>query len=52
VGDKLVFDPWLNPENSTGTMCPEALLLIMIQIKAIWEMAPEWVDLGKKNRLK
>jgi hypothetical protein len=26
AGDKLVFDPWLNPQKSTGVMCPEALI--------------------------
>jgi hypothetical protein len=49
VGDKLVFDPCLNPENSTAMMCPEALLPIMIQINAIWEMAPEWAESGKEE---
>jgi hypothetical protein len=43
MGDKLVFDPFLNPEKSSGVMCPRALLPIMIQINALWEMLPEWV---------
>lgn len=47
VGDKLVFDPFLNPAKSTGTMCPKALLPVMSQIGAIWEMAAEWAASGK-----
>jgi uncharacterized repeat protein (TIGR04076 family) len=49
VGDKLVFDPWLNPGKSTGAMCPEALIPVLIQVKAIWEMAPEWAESGKEG---
>ena len=49
VGDKLVFDPFLNPEKSTGVMCPKALLPVMSQIGAIWEMATEWATSGKEE---
>jgi hypothetical protein len=49
TGDKLVFDPWLNPQKSTGVMCPEALIPVLIQVKAIWEMAPEWAESGKEG---
>jgi len=49
VGDKLVFDPFLNPEKSTGMMCPKALLPILAQIGAIWEMVPEWAESGKEE---
>ncbi len=49
VGDKLVFDPFLNPEKSTGVMCPKALLPVLVQIGAIWEMAAEWADSGKEQ---
>jgi len=49
VGDKLVFDPFLNPEKSTGVMCPRALLPIMSQIGAIWEMAGEWAESGREE---
>ncbi len=49
VGDKLVFDPFLNPEKSTGVMCPKALLPIMSQIGAIWEMATEWAASGNEE---
>lgn len=48
-GDKLVFDPFLNPEKSTGVMCPKALLPILVQISAIWEMTTEWVESGKEE---
>ena len=49
VGDKLVFDPFLNPEKSAGVMCPKALLPVMAQIGAIWEMATEWAVSGKEE---
>jgi hypothetical protein len=49
VGDKLVFDPFLNPEKSKGVMCPKALLPVMNQIGAIWEMATEWAASGKEK---
>jgi hypothetical protein len=49
VGDKLVFDPFLNTEKSTGIMCPKALLPVMSQIGAIWEMVTEWATSGKKE---
>ncbi len=49
VGDKLVFDPFLNPEKSTGVMCPKALLPVMAQIGAIWEMSTEWAESGKEE---
>lgn len=46
MGDKLVFDPFLNPEKSSGVMCPRALLPIMVQINALWEMFPERAKSG------
>ncbi len=49
VGDKLVFDPFLNPAKSEGVMCPRALLPILAQIGAIWEMAIEWAGSGKED---
>jgi len=49
VGDKLVFDPFLNPDKSTGTMCPRALIPVMIQINALWEMMSEWAESGKEE---
>ena len=49
VGDKLIFDPFLNPQKSSGVMCPKALLPLLAQIGAIWEMAAEWADAGKES---
>jgi len=49
VGDKFVFDPFLNPQESTGVMCPRALLPVLIQLNAIWEMVYEWAESGKEE---
>jgi hypothetical protein len=49
VGSKLVFDPFLNPEKSTGVMCPKALLPVMVQINALWEATFEWAESGKEE---
>ena len=49
VGDKLVFDPFLNPQKSTGAMCPEALLPILVRIAGVWEMMAEWAESGKEE---
>lgn len=49
VGDKLVFDPFLNPQKSTGVMCPKALLPVVAQVGAIWEMSAEWAESGKEE---
>ena len=49
VGDKLVFDPFLNPEKSTGVMCPKALLPVTSQIGAVWETSVEWADSGREK---
>lgn len=49
VGDRLVFDPFLNTEKSTGVMCPKALLPLMVQISALWEMTSEWAESGRER---
>jgi hypothetical protein len=49
VGDKIVFDPFLNPEKSTGVLCPKALLPLLSQIGALWEMSMEWAESGKEQ---
>jgi hypothetical protein len=49
VGDKLVFDPFLNPQKSTGMMCPKALLPVLLEINALWETMFEWADSGKEK---
>jgi hypothetical protein len=46
-GVRLVFDPFLNPEKSSGAMCPRALLPVLVQISAIWEMGVERAESGK-----
>lgn len=47
VGDKLVFDPFLNPEKSVGVMCPKGVLPVLMQIDSLWEMLAEWAESGK-----
>ena len=49
VGDRLVFDPFLNPQKSTGMMCPKALLPVLLEINALWETMFEWADSGKEE---
>ena len=49
VGDRLVFDPFLNPQKSTGMMCPKALLPVLLEINALWETVAEWADSGKEE---
>lgn len=49
VGDKFVFDPFLNPQKSTGVMCPRALLPVLVHIQGLWEMGSEWAESGKKE---
>ena len=49
VGDKLVFDPFLNPEKSEGVMCSRALLPVMVQMNSITEMVAEWAEAGKED---
>jgi hypothetical protein len=49
VGDKIVFDPFLNTEKSKGVMCPKALLPLVAQIGALWEMSMEWAESGKEE---
>jgi hypothetical protein len=49
VGDKLVFDPLLNAQKSTGMMCPKALLPVLLEINALWEMSAEWADSGRER---
>jgi hypothetical protein len=42
VGDRLVFDPYLNPEKSTGVMCPRALLPVLMEVSGLWETTSGW----------
>ena len=49
VGDKLVFDPFLNTQKSSGVMCPRGLLPVLVQMNAVWEMVFEWAESGKEE---
>lgn len=49
VGNRLVFDPFLNPQKSTGTMCPKALLPVLLEINALWEAIMEWAESCKEE---
>jgi len=49
VGDRLVFDPFLNPQQSTGVMCGRALLPVLSQTNAMMEMMSEWAESGKEE---
>ncbi len=49
VGDRLVFDPFLNPQESTGVMCGRALLPVLSQTNALMEMMSEWAESGKEE---
>jgi hypothetical protein len=49
VGDRLVFDPFLNPQKSTGSICPKALLPVLLEINALWETIMEWAESGKEE---
>ena len=51
VGNRLVFDPFLNPQKSTGTMCPKALLPVLLEVNALWEANMEWAESGKEEPL-
>jgi hypothetical protein len=41
VSDRLVFDPFLSRQKSTGNMCPKALLHVLLQINALWQTIME-----------
>jgi hypothetical protein len=49
VGDRVVFDPFLNPQKSTGNMCPKALLPVLLEINALRETSMEWAESGKEE---
>jgi len=46
VGDKLVFSPFLNVEESTCPLCPRALIPVLISGQQGWERS---MDLLSKN---
>jgi uncharacterized repeat protein (TIGR04076 family) len=46
VGDKFVFNPWLNLQETTCTPCPRALLPVLIALQSYWERTIELLDRG------
>ena len=46
VGDKIVFDPWLNLQETTCTPCPRALIPVLIALQSYWERFIELLDRG------
>lgn len=41
VADRLVFDPFLNRQKSTGNMCPKALFPVLLEINGLWQTIME-----------
>jgi hypothetical protein len=46
VGDKIVFSPFLNKEETTAPLCPWALLPVFITLRPFWERTIELLDRG------
>jgi len=46
VGDKIVFNPFLNPQETTCPLCPRALLPVLVAHQQIWERSMELLDRG------
>ncbi len=46
VGDKIVFDPWLNLQETTCTPCPRALIPVLVALQSYWERFIELFDRG------
>ena len=46
VGDKIVFNPFLNPQETTCPLCPRALLPVLVSLHSFWERGIEGVDLN------
>jgi len=46
VGDKIVFSPFLNKEETTAPLCPRALLPVLIALAEFWERSFELSDRG------
>jgi hypothetical protein len=42
VGDKIVFDPFLNAKESTCPLCPRALIPLLISVQQAWERSLEF----------
>ena len=46
VGDKIVFSPFLNPQETTCPLCPRALLPVLVALQQFWERTFELFDRG------
>lgn len=46
AGDKIVFSPFLNKEETTAPLCPRALLPVLIALQSFWERSIELFDRG------
>ena len=46
VGDKIVFSPFLNKEETTAPLCPRALIPVLIALQQWWERTIELLDRG------
>ena len=46
VGDKIVFDPWLNLQATTCTPCPRALIPVLVALQSYWERIFDLLDRG------
>lgn len=44
VGDKIVFNPFLDPQETTCALCPRALIPVLIALHPIWERSIEGID--------
>ena len=46
IGDKIVFSPFLNPQETTCPLCPRALLPVLIALVEFHERTIELLDRG------
>ncbi len=46
VGDKIVFSPFLNPQETTCPLCPRALIPVLVALQQFWERTLELFDRG------
>jgi len=46
VGDKIVFSPFLNPQETTCPLCPRALIPVLVALQQFWERTMELFDRG------
>lgn len=46
VGDKIVFSPFLNTQETTCPLCPRALIPVLVALQQFWERTMELFDRG------